>query len=130
MIIPLIKEILKYLLDIKEKIWFFFDRHFEIKDIDNIIPKGLSKEDIINLFVKFQNKISNISDFNRMKMEQFLRELQQDTGLKTKQLFMPLRIAITGTKVSPGLFETMEVLGKKRIINRLSMAIETLKKSE
>ena len=125
-IIPLIQERLKYLSDIGQKIWFFFDKHFEIKDIDNLIPKDLSKQDIIGLFERFKNKINSVTDFDREKIEQFLRELQQDLSLKTKQLFMPLRIAITGTKISPGLFETMEVLGKERVINRLSQAIETL----
>ena len=125
-IIPLIQERIKYLSEIKEKIWFFFDKHFEIKEIENLIPKGLSKEDVINIFSKVKERFISLNNFTKDNIEQILRELLEELGIKTKQLFIPIRVAITGTKVSPGLFETMEVLGKKRVIERLHKAIEIL----
>lgn len=50
-------------------------------------------------------------------------------GLKAGQVFMPIRVAVTGRKVSPGLFETLRVIGKDRSITRLDRAIEQLKAS-
>ena len=125
-IIPLIQERLKYLSDVKEKIWFFFDKHFEIKETGNLIPKGLTKEETIKLFKKAKEIFSSIVNFTTENIEQALRDLLEELNLKTKQLFLPLRVAITGTKVSPGLFETMEVLGKERVIERLDKAINIL----
>ena len=49
-------------------------------------------------------------------------------GLKVGQVFMTLRVAVTGTKVSPGLFETMRVLGKERVLARMKDAVDFLKK--
>ncbi len=127
-IIPLIQERIKYLSEVPEKIWFFFDKHFKIKDDKELIPKGLNREDVINLFTKIKDGVSSIENFTVENLEKFIRNILEETGLKTKQLFMPLRVALTGTKVSPGLFETMEVMGKERVVKRLSNAIDYLKK--
>jgi glutamyl-tRNA synthetase len=41
-------------------------------------------------------------------------------GLKPRQGFQPIRIAVTGSKVSPGLFESIELLGREKTLERLS----------
>jgi glutamyl-tRNA synthetase len=43
-------------------------------------------------------------------------------GLKPRQGFQPIRIAVTGSKVSPGLFESIELLGRDVAVSRLSAA--------
>ncbi len=49
-----------------------------------------------------------------------------DLGLKTGQLFAILRVAITGRTVAPPLFETLEVLGRDRALERMDRALERL----
>jgi glutamyl-tRNA synthetase len=61
-------------------------------------------------------------------MEKQIRPLADRLGIKAGQLFSSLRTAITGRKVSPPLFETMEVLGQQICIQRLDEAIIRLKK--
>ena len=61
-------------------------------------------------------------------VEQALRALAERIGLKTKELFMPVRVAVTGRKATPPLFATMAVLGKERCRRRLRGAITFLKK--
>jgi glutamyl-tRNA synthetase len=46
--------------------------------------------------------------------------------LKAGQMFMPIRVAISGRTVAPGLFETLRVLGKDRSLERIDIAIEKL----
>ncbi len=122
-IIPLIQERIKLLSEIPEKIWFFFDRHFEIREKKELVPKGLDISQALDLLKKARKGLEKIETFTKDNIEEFIRGLMEETGFKTKQIFMPLRVAVTGTRVSPGLFETMEVLGKKRVLDRISKAI-------
>ena len=54
--------------------------------------------------------------------EAALEAARADLGVKKPQLFMPLRIALTGRKDSPGIFEVMEVLGRERSLERIAAA--------
>jgi alanine-glyoxylate transaminase/serine-glyoxylate transaminase/serine-pyruvate transaminase len=53
-------------------------------------------------------------------IEQALRAWADGRGLKPRDAFQPIRIAVTGSKVSPGLFESLELLGKDESLKRLS----------
>ena len=55
-------------------------------------------------------------------IEYALRELCEELGEKPRQAFAPIRLAITGSKISPGLFESLELLGKERSLERLAAA--------
>jgi glutamyl-tRNA synthetase len=59
-------------------------------------------------------------------MEASLRQLADELGLKVGQLFMPIRVAVTGRTVSPGLFETLRVLGMERSLARIGIARDKL----
>jgi glutamyl-tRNA synthetase len=61
------------------------------------------------------------------RLEFSLRELAEALSLKVGQLFGILRIAVTGQRVSPPLIETMELLGKELVIERLEAAQNALK---
>ena len=60
-------------------------------------------------------------------VERGLRGFLETAGWSAKELFMPVRVALTGRTATPPLFETMEVLGKERCRRRLRRAIDTLK---
>ena len=59
-----------------------------------------------------------------------MRNLVGELGLKVGQVFMTVRVAVTGSKVSPGLFETMDVLGEDAVLRRLQGAADVLKETE
>jgi glutamyl-tRNA synthetase len=52
----------------------------------------------------------------------------EQSGFSANQVFGILRVAVTGQKVSPPLFESMEIIGREVVLNRLRKAIETLEK--
>ena len=58
--------------------------------------------------------------FDHATLEASLRDLAANRGVKTGQLFMSLRVASTFSNVSPPLFETMEALGRERVMERLT----------
>jgi len=55
-------------------------------------------------------------------IDQALRALADELGQKPRQAFAPIRLAVTGSKISPGLFESLELLGKEESLKRLSAA--------
>ena len=57
-------------------------------------------------------------------VEETLRTLAERTGRKAKQIFQPLRVALTGTTVSPGIFETVALLGREETLARVGHALE------
>ncbi len=57
-------------------------------------------------------------------VEESLRSVVERTGRKAKQIFQPLRVALTGTTVSPGIFETVALLGRDETLTRLGNALE------
>jgi len=57
-------------------------------------------------------------------VEESLRVVVERTGRKAKQIFQPLRVALTGTTVSPGIFETVALLGRAETLARLGHALE------
>ena len=62
-------------------------------------------------------------------MESGLRTLAEGLGIPAGNLFQPLRVALTGLSVSPGIFEVLVLLGRERSIRRIEQAIETLQSS-
>jgi glutamyl-tRNA synthetase len=59
-------------------------------------------------------------------IESALRNLQQELGLSTKVYFMTLRLAVTGSKVSPPLFASIEVIGRERVLSRIQSLRERM----
>src|SRR3954451_12703238 len=59
-----------------------------------------------------------------VSVEECLRGVVERSGLKAKQIFQPLRVALTGTTVSPGIFETVALLGRDETLSRVGNALE------
>lgn len=129
-IIPLIRERIKILSEVAERIWFFFDESFEIKERNSLIPEGMTKHDCIHMLGLISERLEKTEPFKEEYLENTLRQIAGELRLKPANLFMTVRVAITGTKVSPGLFETMRVLGKKRVLQRIRGAIGLLNTEE
>jgi glutamyl-tRNA synthetase len=66
--------------------------------------------------------LAGLEPFTAERIEETLRALAERLGLKPRDAFQPIRIAVTGSKVSPGLFESIELLGKERALERLRSA--------
>jgi glutamyl-tRNA synthetase len=63
--------------------------------------------------------LAKVEPFEAGAIEEALRTLAEQLGLKPREAFQPIRLAVTGSKVSPGLFESLEVLGKGESLARL-----------
>ena len=65
-------------------------------------------------------------DFKHDPLDQALRAAAQDLGVKAGQMFQPIRVAVCGRKNAPPLFETLEVLGKEKTLQRVAQALQKI----
>jgi glutamyl-tRNA synthetase len=73
-----------------------------------------------------RDELEQVEPFTAVEIETALRSLAQRLELSPRKAFQPIRIAVTGSKVSPGLFESLELLGKEETLRRLSAAVATV----
>jgi glutamyl-tRNA synthetase len=64
--------------------------------------------------------LERVEPFDAPTIEAALRDLAERLGLKPRQAFQPIRLAVTGSNISPGLFESLELLGRDESISRIS----------
>jgi glutamyl-tRNA synthetase len=68
--------------------------------------------------------LEELEPFTAESIESALRAVVERLGLKPRQGFQPIRVAVTGSTVSPGLFESIELLGREKTLARLNAAAE------
>jgi glutamyl-tRNA synthetase len=69
-----------------------------------------------------EEALASLEPFEAAAIETALRATADGLGLKPRQAFQPVRVAVTGSKVSPGLFESIELLGRETTLSRLRAA--------
>jgi glutamyl-tRNA synthetase len=69
-----------------------------------------------------EGALMEVDPFTAESIEQSLRGLAERLELKPREAFQPIRVAVTGSKVSPGLFESIELLGRERTLERIRNA--------
>jgi glutamyl-tRNA synthetase len=67
-------------------------------------------------------RLQRLEHWDAEAIEEALRSLADELGQKPRQAFQPIRLAVTGSKVSPGLFESLELLGRDETLKRLATA--------
>ncbi len=81
-------------------------------------PAGLDVE----LVGAAHDRLASVEPWEAAAIDEALRTLADELGQKPRQAFAPIRLAVTGSKISPGLFESLELLGKDESLKRLSAA--------
>jgi glutamyl-tRNA synthetase len=71
-----------------------------------------------------REELERVEPFRAAEIEAALRALAERLELSPRKAFQPIRVAVTGSKISPGLFESLELLGKEESLRRLSAAAE------
>ena len=71
-----------------------------------------------------RDELARVDPFSAQRIENALRTLAERLELSPRKAFQPIRVAVTGAKVSPGLFESLELLGKEESLRRLRIAVE------
>jgi glutamyl-tRNA synthetase len=89
------------------------------------VAKNLKKEGVRAVLETARNNLAN-ADFSVSAIQQAVREAESAAGLGEGQLNQPLRVAVTGTAIGAGIYETLAVLGKTAALKRLDYALREL----
>jgi glutamyl-tRNA synthetase len=122
---PLIRERLVTLDDSIPFAGFFFKETVE-PNSQELIAKGLDANQSADVARKAYEILVSLPDLSHQLAEPPMREFVERSGLSPNQVFGIMRVAVTGQKVSPPLFESMEIIGKQKVLERLQKAIEIL----
>jgi glutamyl-tRNA synthetase len=109
-----------------EKAGFFFEEQVEPK-AGELIGKKMSAAQSAQAAQQVYRILESLEEISPETAEQPLRNLADQLDLKAGQLFGILRVAITGQKVSPPLFESMAIIGKKKVLERINNAVIMLR---
>ncbi|ADQ45293.1 glutamyl-tRNA synthetase [Caldicellulosiruptor kronotskyensis 2002] len=116
-IVKSVYEGLDYLSQIKDRVDVFFNNEIKIEEDEaKEVLKWDHVKDLINVF---ENKIRQMNELTPEAIKLLFKEIQKETGYKGKNLFMPIRVVLTGKTHGPELVEIIEIVGKENILKRL-----------
>jgi glutamyl-tRNA synthetase len=78
---------------------------------------------VLGMMKDIHARIQDLGEFTRENVEKLFLEFIEERQVKLGKIAQPLRVALTGAGVSPGLFEVMEVLGRNKVLKRIEKAI-------
>jgi len=122
----LFRERMAKLSDLTENTrYFYYDDFTYAEDTVEILANDMSRE-----ISAVADSLSKLSDFSHSAIEADFRNVCTGLGLKLKILVHPVRVAVSGRRTGAGLFETMEILGKEKVLKRLGRLIEYWKTND
>jgi glutamyl-tRNA synthetase len=128
-VIPILQERIASLEEAPDMAGFFFRE--EVHPIaQDLIAKGLSAKESAEIAENCLKELQQLDNIEKDIAEPYMREVVERSGYSAGQVFGIMRVAITGQKVSPPLFESMEIIGREKVFSRLKNAIKLLKELE
>jgi glutamyl-tRNA synthetase len=109
--VPLVQEKIEKFSQYPDFVRFFFEP---------VVPPGGVDQEICRAAAK---RLVAVEPWEATAIEEALRAMAEERGLKPRDAFAPIRLAVTGAKVSPGLFESIELLGREESLARLGSAV-------
>lgn len=124
-LMPLIQERLHFLCDAAEMVHFMFTEP-AVPPADQIIPKKLDVAKTKEVLEAAKTFVSEIFGKTHGEAEALAKENAEKLGIKLGDFMMPIRMAVTGSRVSPPLIGSIWVLGKEKSLARIERTLATL----
>ena len=124
-LMPLIKERLKYLTEAAEMVHFLFTEP-AVPAADQIIPKKLDLAKTKEVLEASKEFVKALPNLDHEGSEALAREMAEKLGVKLGDFMMPIRMAVTGSRVSPPLMGSIMILGVERSLERIERTLQTL----
>ena len=122
-IFPSVQERIETLADLTQQVMFLIDEPFVVDELD---WQDVNNEEAQKYLFLLREEFINLDNFSLDSIENVMRKTLEEINVKTKIGFQAARVAITGTKISPPLFESIFALGREAVIARLAESIEKL----
>jgi glutamyl-tRNA synthetase len=110
---PLVQEKIETLDQFPDYVRFLFE---EVEPDPSLVDGGGP------VLEEAESALASLDPFDAEAIERELRGLAERLELKPREAFQPIRVAVTGSKISPGLFESIELLGREETVKRLEAA--------
>ncbi|TVQ39325.1 MAG: glutamate--tRNA ligase [Spirochaetaceae bacterium] len=123
--LPLIRERMKYLTEAPELVRFLFTDQLQYKP-EELIPKKMDAAGTVELLRVARELVNGFEQRSDEENEERFRARAEELGTKMGNLMMPLRIAVTGSRVSPPLFGSMRLIGEQRVHQRIDTVLQLL----
>jgi glutamyl-tRNA synthetase len=123
---PLVKERAVFLKEIPGKLVYLF-REIELPSAEEFFPKKMDKTQTAELLKKGRDLIAPMAQAaSDTEAEDFIKTWAEKEGVKLGDIMMPLRVAVTGARVSPPLFGSLRILGAEKSLARVDKALALL----
>jgi glutamyl-tRNA synthetase len=126
--VPLIRERVKRLDDLKRFAEFFFlgdDLDYSVSELLGKAFAGRPRDAALAVAAA-RERLASLASWDEESLEGAMRPLAEQLSLKAGDLFMLVRVAVTGGPVAPPLFQSMSILGRECCLARLSRALDRL----
>jgi glutamyl-tRNA synthetase len=97
---------------------------FEPRETDEKAWSKVMKDGAAENLVRAREALATVEPFDQAGVERALTALVDELGVKPGKLYQPIRVAITGTTVSPGIFESVALLGRDETLARIDRALD------
>jgi glutamyl-tRNA synthetase len=98
--------------------WLYERRPTDEKAWSKVMKDGAAEN-----LARARDALARVEPFDQAGVERALTELVEELDLKPGKLYQPIRVAITGTTVSPGIFESVALLGRDETLSRIDEAL-------
>lgn len=122
-LVSLYHEQMSYAAEIVELSELFFSETLSFDEAEKEVLAGETVPTVLNAF---KEKLATIEPFEEAEIKAAIKEVQKETGVKGKNLFMPIRVAISGEMHGPELGKTIEVLGREKSLSHLDTVLTGL----
>jgi glutamyl-tRNA synthetase len=95
-------------------------------DPEAVAKQWRDRTETLTVLSKVYDTLTGLDAWSADALETRLRSLAQSMGIKDGKVFQPLRVALTGLSVSPGIFDVLMMLGRDRSLSRIETAIKTI----
>ena len=102
----------------------------DVRPYDDKAAKKFLKPETAQVLALVAEQLGELDNLAEKTQEGAFKRVMDETGLGFGKIAQPVRVALTGTTVSPGIFEVIEVLGKDRVLARLRAAMEFIESGE
>lgn len=125
-IAPIIQERLVTLDDAIDFAAFFFQQTVT-PSVEDLVAKDLTREQSAQVAERALQVLEGLPDVHVQTVEGPMRALVEELGYSAGQVFGIMRVAITGQKVSPPLFESIAIIGRRQVLERMRRAVQLLR---
>jgi glutamyl-tRNA synthetase len=122
---PHVQERTKLMTEIAPMVEFLCDKPLQ-RDMEAMFQKGMDTPKAREILERTYSALEALADFSVQPISDTLRQVATDLGLKPGNAFVVLRVAVTGKTVTPPLFESFAVLGKAKVLQRITETLALL----